>query len=368
MYAKITLSTILCATALFAAATKTVSLHIPDEMAPPGGMVQMKLMVTEPTPIATGSVGFSFDAGTFAGVEGISLFNPAGDVSGAAVVQGNHVQLRYSSTTGTSGTDYPIMSFAIAVRPDALPGQKTQFSLDASSVWLLDLFGWASLKPVPPANITVGGSISITNITPGAGVMPAGSVLKIHGIGFQPKTQVQASGMKLSSINLVSSEEIDLTIAEAVLVTGKKIQVVNPDGSQDSYFSYMRGVALGSSTQPLLAATYPVFSSQTHSQATLLNLPTVDGQFNGLALQNPNGEAVTITLESHGLFGNLVEATTIVLPSAMKITRDILEWLPSSRRAAYVRVISSAPIQLFGIWGDTATNTVLPFRPLLATP
>jgi hypothetical protein len=367
MYAKITVSAALCVAALSAASTKTVSLHIPDETAPPGGLVQMKLMVTEPTPIATGSVGFSFDEGTFSGVRGISLFNPAGDVSGAAVIQGNHVQLRYSSTTGSTGTDYPIMSFALAVRSDALPGQKTQFALDPSSAWVLDLFGLAYLKPVPPANVTVGGSISITDITPGGGVMPAGSVLTIHGIGFQPKTQVQASGMKLSSINFVSSEEIDLTIAEAVQVTGKKIQVVNPDGSQDFYFSYMRGVAMGSSAQPLLAATYPVFSSQTYSQAVLLNAPTGNGQFNGLAMQNPNGDVVTVSIESLSMSGDIVEATTITLPPTMKITRDIVELLPNSGQAAYVRVTSSAPIQLFGVWGDAATSTVLPFKPLLAT-
>src|SRR5579864_649207 len=264
MYKKIMLSAGLCAAALFAAGAKTVSLHIPDEMSPPGGMVQMKLMVTEPTPIATGSVGFAFDSGTFSGVFGISLFNLAGDVNGAAVIQGNQVRLRYTSTTGTSGTDYPIMSFALGVRADALPGQKAQFALDPSSMWLLDLFGPAFLKPIPPANITVGGSISITDVTPGGGVMPVGSVVKVHGLGFQPKTQVQVSGVKLSSIDVVSSEEIDLTIAEAVQMTGKKIQVVNPDGSQDTYFSYMRGVALGASNEPLLAATVPVFSSQTH--------------------------------------------------------------------------------------------------------
>jgi hypothetical protein len=368
MYTKITLLTALSAATLLADGRKNVSLHIPDEVSPPGGMVQMKMMVTEPTPIATGSVGFSFDPDTFDGVRGISLFNPNGDVNGAAVVEGNHVHLRYTTTTGTTGKDYPIMSVALAVRGDAAVGQKTQFALDPTSVWLLDLFGPATLKPIAPATITVGGSISITDVTPGGGIMHAGSILTIHGIGFQPKTQVQVSGVKLSSINIVSPAQIDLTIAETVQITGKKIHVVNPDGSQDFYFSYMRGVALGSSTQPLLAATTPVFSSHTHSQATFVVAPCRTGQFNGLAIQNPNQADASITLASYGASGALLDQVTLDLPAGMKITRDVLEWMPKSAHAAFVDVSSTAPIQVFALWGDPASSTVLPFRPVAAKP
>ena len=368
MQTKLTLCTVLCSAALFADGTKSVSLHIPDEMAPPGGMVQMKMMVTEPTPIATGSVLFTFDAGTFSGVSGISLFNLNGDVNGAAVLLGNQLHLRYTTTTGTTGTDYPIMSFALPVRADVAVGQKTQFALDPASIWLLDLFGPATLNPIPPATVTVGGSISITDITPGGGFMSAGSVLVIHGMGFQPNTQVQASAVKLSSINIVSPSEIDLTIAEGVQITGKKFQVVNPDGSQDSYFSYMRGVALGSSAQPLLAATMPVFSSQMYSQATFASIPCGAGQFNGLAMQNQNQSDVIITLASFSTSGMLIDQTTLDLPPGMKITRDVLEWLPNSAHAASVNVNSSAPIQVFGLWGDTASSIVLPFRPVSGTP
>jgi len=366
MHRKIVLSTALSAVTLFAGGAKSVSLHIPDEMAPPGGMVQMKLMVTEPTPIATGSIAMSFDSGTFSGVFGISLFNPNGDVAGAAVIQGNKVHLHYTTTTGTSGTDYPIMSFALGIRSDAQVGHKTQFTLDPSSWWLLNLFGPATFKPIKPATITVGGSISITDVTPGGGVMAPGSVLTIHGIGFQHNTRVQVSGVKLSSIRIVSSEQIDLTIAEAVQIMGKKIEVVNPDGSQDFYFSYMRGVALGSSTQPLLATTLPIFSSQLHSQATFLSPPRLPGTFTGLAMQNPNQDTASITLASYTASNTLVDRATIDLPPGMKITRDILEWLTA--QAAYLKVTANAPIQVFGLWGDTSSSTVLPFQPIASTP
>src|SRR6478736_1181589 len=38
-----------------------LSMRIPNEAAPPGAMVQMKLMTTEVTPISGGRPGFAFD-------------------------------------------------------------------------------------------------------------------------------------------------------------------------------------------------------------------------------------------------------------------------------------------------------------------
>ena len=366
---KLLLAIALCNGSAFAGGSvQTLSLHIPDEVAPAGGMVQMKLLVTEPRPITSGSVGFSLDTSLFDGVYGIALFNPTGDVSGAAVQHGNQVNIQYTSTTGTSGTDYPIMSVAVGIRQDAKPGQKTQFALDPSSAWLLDLFGLVSLKPIPPATITVGGTISITDVTPGGGVMPPNSVITIHGIGFQPKTQVQLNAIKASSIQVVSPQEIDVTVAESVDLTGKKIQVVNPDGSQDSYFSYMRGKPLGTSAQPLLAATVPIFSSQTHTQAKFGPLATTgSGQFTGLAMQNQNRADVNVTVSLYSASNALIGSSTFTLPPAMRIARDLSEWVPGAAPGGYASVTASAPIQVFGLWGDTASSTVLPFRPFAAT-
>src|SRR5262249_61756549 len=50
-----------------------ISLQIPNESAPPGGVVQMKFIVTEPTPISSGGAHIS-PAAASAG-EGDPLFN-----------------------------------------------------------------------------------------------------------------------------------------------------------------------------------------------------------------------------------------------------------------------------------------------------
>ena len=43
-----------------------ITLRIPNEMAPAGGMVQMKVLSTEVTPISGGRPGFGFDGSMFA--------------------------------------------------------------------------------------------------------------------------------------------------------------------------------------------------------------------------------------------------------------------------------------------------------------
>src|SRR5690348_3604076 len=91
----------ICSGSLFAAsgpgggnATPQVSLHIPNETAPPGGLVQMKFLVTEPTPISTGRPGMDYDPSMFDAVYGIELMNPNGDVNGIATVSGTRVDIQ----------------------------------------------------------------------------------------------------------------------------------------------------------------------------------------------------------------------------------------------------------------------------------
>ena len=98
--------------------TPQISFHIPNEMAPPGGLAQMKFMVTVPTPISSGGPSFSV-ARLFDGVWGIELFCPDGDLNGVATINGSHVEIRYTTTAGAQGTDYPIMTMALHLRPDA---------------------------------------------------------------------------------------------------------------------------------------------------------------------------------------------------------------------------------------------------------
>ena len=45
------------------------------------------------------------------------------------MINGPQVKIRYITSSGAQGTDYPIMTVALHIRPDAVPGAKTLFSL-----------------------------------------------------------------------------------------------------------------------------------------------------------------------------------------------------------------------------------------------
>jgi hypothetical protein len=331
----------------------------------------MKFMVTEPTPISTGGPIVNFDAGTFDDVWGVELFNRGADVNGVAVINGQNVTTRYITSSGLQGTDYPMMTIALHVRPDAVPGTSTRFSLDPSSSWVLGLSGPTTLKPMPPATVSVGGSISITNVVPGGGILPAGAAVSIRGMGFQPKTQVQLNAITFSSIQLISSEEIQFTLAQTTNMTGQKIQVVNPDGSQDTYFSYLRGIPLGQSNQPLLAAAVPIFSSMTYTTAVFNPvMPVSATQFTGLAIQNPGLSEVQVNVSLYSSSNVLLGASTTTIRSGSRLIRQISELASGAAPSfgSYAVVTARTPVQVFGFIGDNAARTVTPFTAVLTKP
>jgi hypothetical protein len=332
----------------------------------------MKFMVTVPTPITSGGPIFSFDAGLFDGVWGIELFCLTGDLNGVATINGSKVNIRYTTTVGAQGTDYPIMTVALHVRPDALPGAQTQFQLDPSSTWTISPSNaTATLNPAPPALVTVGGSISILDVVPGGGVLPAGSVVSIKGVGFQPKTQVQLNAIKFSSINFISPQEIQFTLAETTNMTGQKIQLVNPDGSQDTYFTYMRGIPLARSSQPLLANAVPIYSSVTHSKAVFAPMmPASGSQFTGIALQNPSLAPATISVALYSSANTLLGSSSFTLPSGYRLMGETSELTQGAVPGigSYLVVAATQPVQVFGLAGDIGAGTVTPFTAMLAQP
>jgi hypothetical protein len=221
-----------------------------------------------------------------------------------------------------------------------------------------------------PATVTVAGAVSITNVVPGGGILPAGSVVSIQGIGFQPKTQIQLNAIKASSVVVTGPNEIQFTLAEATNMTGQKIQVVNPDGSQDTYFSYLRGIPYVQSGQPLLQNTVPIFSSITHSKAVFGPLPALPAnQFSGVAVQNPGMSPAAVTVSLYSAQNVLLGGSTINLPSGYRFMAETSELTSvAPPPGSYVVVSSAQPMQDFAFIADTSQSTLSPFAALAAQP
>jgi hypothetical protein len=353
------------------AVTQQISLHIPNETVVPGGIVQMKFMVTTPTPISSGGPRIRpFAVGVGVRVRGINVLNPTGDVAGVALISSSMVSISYIASTGAQGPDYPIMTVALAIPTSTPVGTSMPFSLDPSSTWNLGFLGTASLKPMLPATITVGGSISITDIVPGGGLLPAGTAVSIQGIGFQPGSRVQLSGMSVASTSFISPSEIQFVLAQATEMSGKEIQVVNPDGSQATYFSYLRGIPLGQSNRALLSSALPIFSTRVLSSAVFASSVSLSAnQFSGVALENSNLTPASVTFTLASADGTLA-TSSIVIPSGYRLMRETSEVSEgiAPPPGSFLTVSSNIPIQMFGFQGDDSTGTVWPFTPLSSQP
>ena len=300
---------------------------------------------------------------------GIQLFNPNGDVNGVAMFGSSMISIESITSTGTQGSDYPIMIVSLQVPTSTGVGTQFSFNLDPSSTWTLGLLGTATMEPIPPATITVGGSISVTNVVPGGGLQPAGTVVHIQGMGFQPGTQVQLSDIKASSIAVASPGDIEIVLAEPTQMTGKKIQVTNPDGSQDTYFSYMRGIPLGQSTQPILASALPIFSSMTYSQAVFAPAASSTSQFSGIAVQNPNLTPATVNFTLFSSSNAPLGSSTIEIPGGNRLMRDMAELTGVVPPAgSYFVVSSDLSVQTFAFLADNVTGSVVPYVALSSQP
>jgi hypothetical protein len=337
-----------------------LNMRVLDETAPPGGTVQMKVMVTEVTPISGGRPMFAYDASLFSGVAGFGMFAPTGEVAGAAVISGNHVQITYVRTTEFVG-EYPVLTVVLPIRSDALPGTRTLFTLDPSTLWTLA--GADATIPINPGIVTVGESIAIANVIPGEGVRPAGTVVSVRGVGFNSRTKLRVKDTIIANVSVVSSSEIQFTLVDPTDMTGKRIQVDNPDNSRDIFYSYMRGIPAAVSGRTLLSTTEPIFSGAARTHATFGPLPATNGtRYNALALQNTNLAPVNVTVSLNAADGTLLHATSRSLSEGHRLVLELSEVLEGvvPSEGASITVTSSLPIEGFRMLCDEGTWTVTP--------
>jgi hypothetical protein len=344
-----------------------LKFRIRDETGPPGGLVQMKVESYEVSPISGGRPSFAFDQAMFADVDGFDMFL-TGELAAAAVVDGARVNLSYV-TNGGSTADYPILTVSLRIRPDAAVGAKTLFTFDPQSIWNISATGQPILASrFRPGTVTVGGSVSITDVVPGAGVWPAGTVVKVHGIGFNSRTRLRVNDIATTSVRLISPNQMQFTLAQTAELRGVRIRAENPDFTS-TYYPYMRGITSTVSSRTLLAATEPIFKVTPRAVATLGPFPSFGStQYAGLALQNPTLGAVAIEIVLYDAGGALVYQAARTLERQQRLTMEVSELLdgvpPPPGSSVVVR--ASAPIDAIGLLCDEGSWTVSPSLPLEA--
>jgi hypothetical protein len=351
-----------------------VSLKILDASAPAGGTMQLALTLTEPKPIATGSAALTLDTAVLGPVRGLAVYGPGGaqsDAAGAAVMSGNTLTVRTVSPSSAFGTDatVPILAVTLGVRQGALPGAQAALQLDpAASLWL-DPAGQPYAQEVKNGTFLVAGTLSIDDVVPGQGLLPAGSTVVVHGLGFQPGALVEIDGVAVGSTTFVSNTELHAILGASADLYGRRVKVQNPDLTRATYRAYLRAQWLGSSARPLLANTDPIFAPQTFTGG-IFTSAVAAGQFFAIALQNPAATPADVTVELRSASAGTIAFAAVTLPARTRMSREASELFAGQSLPAGGSLVvrSSSPVQMLGLLGDESAGTVGPVPASLAFP
>ncbi len=298
------------------ASAANLALQVSNELAPVGGWAQVKISAAAPALIASGRIVVNFDPSVFGPIANVAVFSAAGDAVGVAVVVGQSMNVTFNSASAGIGQspDLPILTVTIPVLAGVATGTVRAIAIDPSQGPWTDEDGNAYTVSATPGAVSVGGSLSVQNISPGGGLQPAGTLVRIFGSGFSFATVVSIAGVSLSSTRFAGQGEVDVTLGGAADLTGKQVVVTNPGGSQVEFFSSLPSVPAQAPAG--FTAYQPLLSMQTWTAAAVGF--SIHG--GGIALQNPNPVPVNVVLQSMGQLSPLAgEATVTIPPGALQV-------------------------------------------------
>jgi hypothetical protein len=358
--------------ALAALAAPSGALAVDDVycvQVPPGATLQVRMHSfdpNDPTPIIVDQIGPDV------GGVGISLLG-APESGGTAVVDGGTAVIRtVSPLDAPEQPSDPTLAVSISVPTEAPAAAVVNVTSAAPSPLSLsgpDGQSTACSEPVEQSGGTPPPAVTITDVTPGGGLLPAGSLITVVGTGFDPQALVEIEGVTLASTSWVDSSHIEVVTAVDAQLDARTVTVTNPDLSGATNYALLRSTDLGKSAIPLLADTEAIFPLQTRSSAVFA-APS-GGTFFALALQNPTQEEAAVSVELWDAeTGSAVASATVALPSLTRISREVSELFPGfvGGPASVLAVTATVPVQMLGLSGNEADRWIVAVLPALASP
>ena len=329
-----------------------------SEAVPAGGTVQAKFLLTQPRPIT--STGASFLLGGMS-VAGVAISNPLGDCAGAAVVNNGALYIAVISPQSDFGTnlDYPFLTITMRIPSTIAAG--TSMPLSFPDFTAQSPAGPLLFSAPKPGTLTFSGSVSVDGVFPGGGVQPAGAVISVRGTGFNTGTRI-ATKMRISNPVYISPNEMRFTLQQAATMDQQPIHVTNPDGSQVTFYSYLRGTLSQPPSRVILQHTDPIFQTLTHGVATVGPLPAATaGRFTAVAVQNPTAGPVVVTFQLQ----RTGAVSTVMLPAGGRVMDDVAALLGGIAVAAgdEINITATSGVQILGLYADENAGTVTPFLP-----
>ena len=337
-----------------------LSFKVSSEAAPPGGMAQMKVLLTEPQPIGTGKGSLSLSGYTL--ISGIAVMAPSFDVTGVAVVHGTGISVSMLSPSATYGLSlgYPILTVAGQVSSSAALGSKFPITFDG--LQFLDASGKPYPTEVRAGQLLIAKSVAIGDVTPGSALVPAGGVVTITGNNFVSNTKIQINGGNISQTRYISSTRIDVVLGAPLTMHGVLIKATNPDNTQSSYYSYQRTYRASTSSDPVMQFVMPLFSPVSVNTATISLPQPASATTYGVALQNVGTVDAVSTVELLDATANPIAVSSLTVSPSTYVVRELTElfgFVPAG--VSGVRVTSSsAPIEIMGVAADQLWGTATP--------
>jgi hypothetical protein len=347
-------------------------LHVSEETAPPGGVAQIKVTLTEPKPIIKTRLVLEFEDGIFEEVLGVAAFSEGGVAAGTAFRQGNRLIVNVVSPDATFGMGedyYPILTVTARVRADAREGAKFGVRISPESNFWNKYGKLWEITSNEPGSVTVEGALSIDDVIPGGGIIPPGQEIRVLGRGFKPWSKVEVYEAPPLRVTYVSPNELTAVADEPYQLDQHQLRVINPDQTAKAYYPYVRGVRRSTSTYDLLAATDPIFHNQTY-QLAVLDFPAVlaqPGHLAGVALLNPNLETVLVRFDLYDETGSAIATAQRELHSLERIARNIEELFDGLANPGHTALLiqSARPIHVLGLAAERIqeSGAVLPLLP-----
>ena len=323
-----------------------LSLRVSIEQVPPGAIAQMKVEVTEATPITTGDSHILWSLGA---IDGVTLGGD--DSAGVAVVRDGIVALSVVSPTASFGmADYSVTLTGRV--PAGTPlGTRLPVTLDAVSLRMFDANGGMyTAAEIDDGRVIVADRISISDVVPGSADLPAGSVVSVFGTGFNRNTRIWFGDISLAQVRNVSPTRMDVVLAQPARMHGMRVRARNDDGFRTTYFSYQRTTRDAPSDDPLLHDAVPVFPLRGMHAATLrVAQATV-----GLALQNIETTDTLVFADLTSDQGLALASAVIPVGANRFVVRTLDEIFGVSvGGAGVIRLKSAGAVQVLGVDVDT---------------
>ena len=171
-------------------------------------------------------------------------------------------------------------------------------------------------------------------------------MIEIDGTGFSSATTASIDGVGIASVQVSSPEKMLVALGGPTELTGKRIRIVNSDGSEVDVFPFIPGAPV-SAPGEALDGVLPILPLQEYTSAEL----GLGGSFNSrwMAIHNPNPVAVNLVLDTTNVVNYFTGERSLTIPAGGWLF-DHSSGLGTD--VGHILVLASAPVQIVQLIED----------------